>query len=285
MSQGVSLRPEDAATGGTLDAVEAVITKVRAVGEYPNGTPALLLAVSYAPTTGAKERTELYSMGKVQLKPSADGKEFVEITKDSGARPHKNSSGMQFFLAMITAGFPADDIKNDVSVVEGTTVFLRAKARPKTGNADIDKNNEGKTITLPERVIALPGAKVEKKAAPAAKKPVAAAKKAEAPAPVEDAPAAAAKTDEEYEADAVEIVADILGHAKPTFTVARNRIGSEVFQYIAKTKPPVPGAIRSKLMAAINAPGFYTAEGRPWYADEEAKTLVGQPPVEEAEAA
>jgi hypothetical protein len=283
MSQGVSLNPDSAAVGGALDGIEATITRARALGEYPNGTPAVLLSVTFAPAGGGRERTELYSMGKAQLKPSADGKQFLPLVE--GAKPHKGCSGIQFLVALIQAGFPADRIGNDVSVIEGTVVFLRAKPRPKTGNAEIDKNNDGKTITLPDRVISLPGEGSAAKKSPTGPKKPAVARPAPAVAatPSVEADAPAAAGDFDADAEAVKIVSDVLAKADNN-TVARNQIGGKVFGALAKVKPTLSGEARKAILGAINRPGFYEWEGRPWFVDADAKALVG-PPAEEAEAA
>jgi hypothetical protein len=285
MSQGVSLNPNDAVVSHALDGKNAVIKQARAIGEYPNGVPAALIAVLNAPTDGSKERTELYSMGKVALKPNADGTQFLPATPGAVAQPSKNSSGIKFLKALISAGFPAARIGNDLSVIDGTTVFLRAQSREKTGNAEIDTKNADKPFVLPEKVITLPEEGTAAKKSPASPKKPAVAKPAPAVAatPSGEADAPAADGDFDAEAEAVKIVSDVLAKADNN-TVARNQIGGKVFGALAKVKPTLSGEARKAILGAINRPGFYEWEGRPWFVDADAKALVG-PPAEEAEAA
>lgn len=286
----------ESVSGGALDAVEATITKARALGAYPGKTDqAALLAITYLPRAkDAKERTELYSLGKTQLKPSADGKQFEEIVKGSGARAHSNSFAITFWKALIAAGFDAAKIGNDVSVIEGTVVFLRTKARDKTGNAEIDKNNDGKTITLPEKVIAMPGeataAVGTKKAAPSVKK---AAAQAPAAAPAPEAPAVEAPAEApaadgadyaSIETEAEKVVSAVLTAAADN-TVPANRIGNGVFQALAKAK--TEGKLRAAIMGVVNKDkgAWMQSESRPWYYNAEKQEFVGQPAAELAEAA
>lgn len=260
---GASLRPSDAASGGFLDAANATITSARFVDSYPNGTARTLLRVAFEPEDG-KERTEYYSAGDpAKIKPNADGKSLVP--KD--ARMNSKSGAVKFIGSVIDGGFPLDRINDDISVIDGTKVFLRRKAQPKTGNAEIDAKD--RDLLLVERVLALPeeGAKTAKKVT--AKVAPKAAPKAATPA----TPAAAADSGS-VQAELEAIVTGILATA-PNNTVPRNRIGNAIFQVTVKAKNPN----RGPLMTLASNTEYMTSEERPWAFDGE--SLVGVP-VEEA---
>jgi hypothetical protein len=253
---GASLRPGDAATGGYLDATDVDIKEARFIDSYPNGMVQTLLRVTYIAPDG-KDRSELYSCGKTEGKPSADGKYLVPDT----ARLSAKSGAMRFINSIIAAGFPEDRITTDVSVFDGTRVKLARQPAPKTGIAEHDAKN--KEELMPTRVLALPE-EGKKAAAPkaVAKKPTAVAPKAAAAA----APVVAEGVD--VETEAVGIVVELLNAAAEN-TIPRNRIGHEIFKRVLKN------ARRAPIMALTNKDDFFTAEGRPWLFDSESGAIVG----------
>jgi hypothetical protein len=268
---GASLRPGDAATGGYLDATDVDIKEARFIDSYPNGMVQTLLRVTYIAPDG-KDRSELYSCGKTEGKPSADGKYLVPDT----ARLSAKSGAMRFINSIIAAGFPEDRITTDVSVFDGARVKLARALAPKTGIAEHDAKN--KEELMPARVLALPEENGKKTAAkPVAKKPVAAASKPAA-APAAVTPAVA---EGDVEAEAVAIVSEIL-NAAPENTAMSNKIGGLVFAHLARTKNPRRAAIMKAVSLNADVLGaFLGAEGRPWAFDPASGEVVGYP-VDEA---
>lgn len=266
--QGASLRPGDAATGGFLDATNATIKEARFVDSYPNGASRTLLRVTFQPEDGGKERTEYYSAGDpAKMKPSADGKKIVP----QDARMHSKSGAIKFINSVIAGGFPETKLNDDISVFDGTVVFLRREAQPKTGNAEIDAKD--RDLLLVKRVISLP----EEGGAKAAKKPAAGAKKPALVKPTA-APAAAASDDAAIQAELEAIIVGILAEA-PDNTVAGNKLGTAIFQAAMRSKTPNRGPLM-KLFTDNKA--FVQSADRPWaFADG---NYVGMP-AEQAEAA
>jgi hypothetical protein len=261
MSVGASLRPDNAATGGFLDATNAVISNIRFIDQYPNNTPSALLEVTFQPEEG-KARTELYRAGKIEvMRPSADGKRLTPPE----ARMRRDSGAMLFISSLIDGGFDVSKVGDDITVFTGTEVFLRRKPLPAFKQADGTMSKE-RDVLLVEKVLKMPG-EGKKAVVKAAVKPVAKA----APAPVaaaEPAPVAeevAGDTEGELEA----IVAILLA-AAPDNTIARNRIGNAVFQAVVKAK----NKNRAPLMALVAKDEFLGGESRPWAFDGE--NLIGQ---------
>lgn len=262
---GASLRPEDAANGGFMDAVEALITNIRFVDRYPNGSPSTLLEVTYAPLDGSKERTELYRAGPVEkIRPSADGKQLVP----ADARMHKSSGAIKWISAIITAGFPASRVSQDVTVFAGTKVFLKREALPKTGNAEIDAKD--RDILLVSKVLALPeeAKPVVKPAVAAAAKRAATKAVAVAPVTVPEPVAADGAVDDAIGVELEAIITALLT-AAPDNTIPRNRIGNTLFQFCIKTKR----TDRAKLMP-LAANEEWLAGERPWAYDGEQLVLI-----------
>lgn len=147
---GVSFNPNTAVASGTfLDDVDVVMETVRATLFDYNGTvnpPVPTMVVSFKTDDGSQS-IQHYTTGDAKhFMPRADGKGLVPMGAKK-ALPTK-CNAILFLTHLINAGFPADKIGGDLSVMDGTRIHVTQV--PGTGPG-------AKPIVVPAKVLSLPG--------------------------------------------------------------------------------------------------------------------------------
>ena len=130
---GVSLKPSDYTTGGgLLDDVDVTIVKAAFAAWDYGGTrtekvPALCLTLTGDEVDGEQE--QYYSAGSARdFAASKDGKELMSI----GSRTSLNdSSNAAIFLkSLVDAGFPEDDLADDITALVGVCCHVKRVPAP-----------------------------------------------------------------------------------------------------------------------------------------------------------
>lgn len=162
MAKKASLRPDDYAEGGgLLDNEDVVWDEVRFVvwdyeGRGPS-TPAL--KVSMTVTDSGDSVDQYYSAGKLQdWEPSDDGKELVSVGKASGL--NKNSNVAILISSLIEAGFPAEKIGDDCSVMDGLECHMTRQDAPERKGLERTPREDGRsykqTVLVVDEIQKLP---------------------------------------------------------------------------------------------------------------------------------
>jgi len=119
--KSAGLRPDDYSEGGgLLDNEDVVWNEVRFetwdYGGRGPSTPALKVGMTVVDS--GDEVEQYYSAGKAQdWEPSDDGTELVAIGKASGI--NKNSNTAILINSLVEAGFPAEKLGDDCSILDG----------------------------------------------------------------------------------------------------------------------------------------------------------------------
>jgi len=231
MSNAVSLNPEEFVEGGGLiddvDVVmkECVFDMFDYNGKMVPGVPALKIVMELGE---GEEATQYYSMGSnADWIPSEDGSQLLAVGKATNIR--MSSNGGIFLKSLIDAGFPAEDLGDDITVLDGLQAHVIRVPAPK--RPGIKKETEKKfedTILIIGDIIAMPGEK--KKPAGAVKgkgkgkgKGKAATSKAK---PAKETPPAAEESDEVTD-KAMAAVLDLL---ESEGTVSKKDLPAKIFQ-------------------------------------------------------
>ena len=183
-----SLDPETFVDGGGLiDDVDATINKARFDLYDYNGTvdppvPALKLDLE---TEDGEEVEQYYSMGSAaDWAPSKDGSQLEAIGKATAIRTTTN--GGLLLKALLDAGFPADDLGDDITSLDGMVAHFVQIPQPARTGLKQRKRADGrefeKTILIVSEILTMPGEKKKPRGAPKSK----AKGKAEAEEPEED---------------------------------------------------------------------------------------------------
>lgn len=170
MTKKASLRPDDYAEGGgLLDNEDVVWEEVRFTmwdygGRGPT-TPALCVKMTVVDS--GDEVEQYYSAGKAQdWEPSDDGTELVSVGKASGI--NRNSNVAILINSMIEAGFPADKIGDDCSVMDGLECHMVRQDAPERKGLVNTPREDGRdykpTILVVDEISKLPWDKKGKKA-------------------------------------------------------------------------------------------------------------------------
>lgn len=213
---GVSLRPSDMVDGGLMDDVDVEFLDSRfTLWDYDGKAPQVLaIAVEMKPLDEDKSFLQYYSAGDPKyFVPSEDGKRAIPVGDKAGLNTNTNAA--KFLESLVTAGFPEDQIGDDITVMTGTQAHVRRVAQKERAglvrNARPGNENRPSTVLLVESVLRLPweaaaapvkaaGGKANGKAAPApAPRAAAPAPRAAAPAPAPVAEAADAGEPSEAE--------------------------------------------------------------------------------------
>jgi len=232
---GVSFNPSTAQASGTfLDDVDVVMETVRATLFDYNGTvnpPVPTMVVSFKTDDGSQS-IQHYTTGDAKhFMPRADGKGLVPMGAKK-ALPTK-CNAILFLTHLINAGFPADKIGGDLSVMDGTRIHVTQV--PGTGPG-------AKPIVVPAKVLSLPG-----EAQPAQSKGGGALPTT--------APAAAATSNGDLTSDASAGVLAILMNA-PSQSIDKKALIQEMF------KAHMSHPNRNALVALVTNEQFLTAG--PW---------------------
>lgn len=190
MVEAASLNPEDMVEGGGLvDDVDATITEASFDmfdynGKVVPGVPSLKAILSVE----GDEVTQFWSMGNAKdWIPSDDGSQLISVGTANGIR--LSSNGGIFLKSLIDAGFPADKLGDDITVLGGLEGhFIRVPA-PKRNIPGKEKSKFEETILTISEISKLPWEKTKPKAAPKGKAKATKAKGKAKPkaAPEEDA--------------------------------------------------------------------------------------------------
>lgn len=184
MSNAANLNPETFLEGGGLiDDVDVTVLEARFESFDYNGKaeepiPALKLKVQAADT----EVEQYYSMGAMKdWIPSEDGKQLLAVGSATAIR--LSSNGGIFLKALVDAGFPADKLGDDISILEGMQCHMIQVPEPersmKKTEAQLEREKKfgPKTILVVSEVQTLPWEKKKPAGKPGGKK-VAGKKKA-----------------------------------------------------------------------------------------------------------
>ena len=180
MSQAASLNPDQFSEGGGLiDDVDVTLVKARFVAFDYNGksadgdVPCLKVDIQ----TEDDEIEQYYSMGKlVDWLPSDDGKQLLSVGSATAIR--LTSNGGIFLRTLVDAGFPADKLGEDISVLDGLEAHMMQIPEPTRSGIKKTKEQEEKekkfgpkTILTVTAINKLPWekAKTKKKPGKAAK--------------------------------------------------------------------------------------------------------------------
>ena len=184
--------------------------------------PALKLTIQAADL----EVVQYYSMGKLQdWIPSEDGKQLLSV--GSAINIRLTSNGGIFLKSLVDAGFPADKLGDDISILDGLQAHMIQVPEPerglkKTKEQEAKEKKYGpKTILVVSEVQVLPwekkkpGGKLKRKAAKKTTK----TQKTETEAEV----------DTDIQAKAGEVVTAILADAG---TVTRTELPAKIFKHM-----------------------------------------------------
>ena len=227
--KAVSLNPENFTEGGGLiDDVDVVFEECRfEIFDYQGKStpvPALKVAMTSEDIEGVME--QYYSMGSANdWIPSDDGTQLVAVGKASNIR--MTSNGGIFLKALIDAGFPVEDLGDDISALDGLQAHVIQVPAPKRSMKKTKDQEEREakfgppTLLVVSEIVALPG---EKKVPAGAPKKTSAKKAAPKKAAAKKEKAA---PDGDVEASAV---AGILAILAEVGTIAKKDLPSKIFQ-------------------------------------------------------
>lgn len=235
MSNAAMLNPETFVEGGGLiDDVDVTFTGCSFEQFDYNGkaspVPALKLELEAADISV----TQYYSMGALKdWMPSEDGTQLLSVGSATSIR--MSSNGGILLKSLVDAGFPADKLGDDISVLVGLQAHMIQVPEPgrsmkKTKEQEEKEAKFGpKTILVVSAVNKLPWEKAtpaggKKTATKAKPKPKAAPKKTTTKA----APAAdAAAEDSDVESKATEVIMEILAESG---TVTKKELPAKIFK-------------------------------------------------------
>ena len=171
MSTGVSLNPETFTEGtGLIDDRDVTFESNAFVmfdynGKRPPGFPAVKSVLKVD-----EEKIEQYwTMGSEKdWKPSDDGKQLLAIGSATGIRA--SSNGGIFLKSLVEAGFPADKLGEDISVLDGLQAHVIRVPAPERGGLKKEKEKKYEdTILVVSEIKVLPWEVKKPKGAPAGK--------------------------------------------------------------------------------------------------------------------
>jgi len=210
----LNLNPETFTEGGGLiDDVDVIVDQARFVRFDYNGrsrdgdVPCLKLDIDVA----GDKLENYYSMGKlVDWEPSEDGKQLLAVGSATSIR--SSSNGGIFLRTLVEAGFPADKLGDDISVLDGMKAHMVQVPEPERPGLKKTKEQEEKeakygpkTILVVSEIQSLPWEKTPPGKKAGAAKKAAPPKKAGETKKADEAPAEEAG-DGSVEDKAVEVV-------------------------------------------------------------------------------
>jgi hypothetical protein len=215
------------------------------------------------------EAAQYYSMGNANdWIPSEDGGSLVAVGKATAIRLSTN--GGLFLKALVDAGFPADQLGSDISVLDGLQAHVMQVPAPVRKGLVQKKREDGKdfgppTILVVSEIIALPGEKKKPAGAPKGKTAAAPKKAAPKKAPGKATPGqkAAAEDGGDVESKATAVILEVLGELG---TITKKELPGKIFQ-MRKDDPD-----RNALVQKVFDDAFLA--GGPWVYDPADGTLV-----------
>ena len=246
---GVSLNPENFVEGGGLiDDVDVTFKECSFEmfdynGTVQPGSPSLKVVMV---DDDGNDMEQYYSMGSANdWIPSEDGSQLVAVGKATSIKV--NTNGGILLKSLVDAGFPADKLGDDITILNGLVAHvIRVPAPKRAGVKLTDKQKEKEekygppTLLIVGEIKTLPWEKKTPKGAPATKGKPPAGKPAggkAAPAPAKAAPKTAVKEEEAGDDDlntkAITVVLEILEAAG---TITKKELPAKIFQQM-KTDP------------------------------------------------
>ncbi len=165
---GVSLKPSEQTTGGLLlDDVDVSFDKCRFVKsdvleDYnaPDPVPGLLCELT--PVESGEGLKQFFSCGSTKdFVPSKDGKRLESVSGVTGIR--KSCNAAMLITSIVNAGFPEDQLGDEISNLDGMVAHVIQIAAPKRAGllSDKRKGKDGKeydrTITSVNKIVSMPG--------------------------------------------------------------------------------------------------------------------------------
>ena len=230
MGTGVSLNPEDfAAGGGLIDDVDVVLVSCLFDmfdynGTVQPGVPSLRLELE----AGMDENIiQFYSMGNANdWLPSDDGSQLVAVGKAANIR--LTSNGGILLKSMIDAGFPAEKLTDDITILDGMEVhMIRVPAPERPGLKNKKEKKFEDTLLIVSEIKTLPW---EKKAAKATTKAKPVGAPAAAKAKKETAKAKPEVAEEGDDAVSDAAVAAVLAILAEEGTITKKALPGKIFQ-------------------------------------------------------
>jgi hypothetical protein len=256
--QGVSLRPSDLQhSTGLIDDADLTVKEAKFLLYDYNGTvqnATLALGLILVDDEG-KEYEQYFSAGDPKhFVPSKDGKRAIQVGQKTGL--NDNSNFAMFIMALVNAGFPEDQLSDDVSAFEGLYAHWNRQAQPeRSGLAQGQKQEKGreKSVLVPTKILSMPGE--AKKGATKGKATTAATKAAPAKA---NGSSATAPSDD-LDAAATDAVLTVIGDAGGS--IEKTKLSPALFKQLAKDPN------RNKIVQMAFKDDFLAADGRPWQYD------------------
>lgn len=228
--KAVSLNPENFVEGGGLiDDVDVVFVEcVFDMFDYQGkADPAPCLKITMECEDFDDPMEQYYSMGSANdWIPSDDGSQLVAVGKATNIRMSTN--GGIFLKALIDAGYPADDLGDDITTLNGLQAHVIQVPAPKRNLKKTKKQEEREekfgppTILVVSEIVALPGEK---------KKPAGAPKKAAGKGKAANGKKAAGKKTPEGDTSlndkAITAIMEILSDAG---TITKKELPAKIFQ-------------------------------------------------------
>jgi len=218
------------------------------------GVPALKIGME---TEDGEESAQDYSMGNASdWAPSEDGKELLAIGKAKAIRT--TSNGGIFLQNLVDAGYPADNLGTDISVLDGVVAHVIQIPAPKrSGMKAKTETKYEKTILVVDEIISLPEEekkKGKKKAAPKSK-----GKKKAAPAETEEVITEPEEGDADLEQKTTDAIMEILAASGGSVSV--KKLPGEVFQ-VAKADPDRNAIIKMAFEEEFLSKGPWTFDAK-----------------------
>ena len=253
-----NLSPEEFVQGGGLiDDANVEFKECRFEMFDYNGTvipgvPSLRITME---TEEGEEVSQNYSMGNAsEWKPSDDGKELLAIGKSTAIRT--TSNGGIFLQNLVDAGYPAENLGVDISVLDGLKAHVIQIPAPK--RSGLKRTTEKKyedTILVVDEILEMPGEKKSKSKT-----------KSKAKGKSTKAKGKASKPTDDVSAQTEEAVMEVLLNSGGS--IPRKKLPGEVFQ-VAKALPD-----RNEIVKMSFDEEFLSVEGHAWVYDPDTETLT-----------
>lgn len=263
---GVSINPENFLLGGGLVDDANMVWDLVEFTMFDYGgkaAPAPAIHISMTDQESGEQHDQYYSVGRAQdWTPSEDGKRLVAIGSASGIRG--NSNGGILLASAVNAGFPVDQLSDDISVMQGTVAHMIRVPAPKRPGLAKQKNADGSdresTILTVDEILSLPGEKKAVKGQPKKKAPAGAPKTTKAAAPAPAPTEGEGGEGDDLASVAVEFVINAAVEAGGS--IAKKSLPSKVFKDL-KDNPN-----KAAISKMVFDDTFLGGEGVPWeYAD------------------
>lgn len=163
--KGASLNPETfSAGGGLLDDVTVEIKSCTfEMYDYGGASPAAPgLVLIMQPVDGGEEVDQFFSAGNAKdWEPSKDGSRLIPTDPERSKSFNKGSNLGILIRSIVEAGFPPDQMDDDVTVFEGMVAHMVRVPAPKRSGLNRSPRADGKKYEdmnlVVDNIISLPG--------------------------------------------------------------------------------------------------------------------------------